>query len=291
MPRLGTFGSSSAKRFGLTAGSGPAILSFIFSSDAANQTVDVSTLPGYKAGKTTVTITVNSGVYVYSTSISTPGLTISGATTGDSVSLINDGYIIGQGGGGRNRTENGSAENGGPALKLICDVSITNNSYIAGGGGGGGANYSPGNAYAGGGGGAGGGEGGRAAVWDAYARNWYGSGSGGGGGGLGLSGGNGGAMYGGKGAGGGGRILPGTGGGYGTGGGAGGGGGGFDFGGTGGSAGNAGGSASQYGSTSGGGGGWGASGGASGGSGGKAVDLNGYTATWVANGTRYGAIS
>lgn len=267
-----------------------------------------------------VIATVNSGVYIYSTSTGTPGLTINGSWPGG-ITLVNNGNIMGMGGaGGSGGSVVGEA--GGPAISLGVSCTITNNSYIAGGGGGGGGSHSY-TAYTGnnssGGGGAGGGPSGRC-----YANNTASAG-----GGPGSSGANGtqatytagkSTITGGNG-GGGGRILPGTGGGggsssntqrYGFGGGAGGGGGvagGFSgaVGYAGGSAGNAGTSSPWVNGdvrgsfTSAGGGGWGAAGGnnlgtvgppnQTGGAGGKAVALNGYSVTWNATGTRYGAIS
>jgi len=257
-----------------------------------------------------VVATVNAGVYIYSTSISTPGLTIDGSWPGG-VELVNNGFIIGMGGGG-GVSGNYDGAAGGPAVSLGVNVSIRNNSYIAGGGGGGGG--------VGGGGGAGGGAGG--------------GGGTGTGGAPGVSGANGSLPTSGSASGGGGgRVLPGAGGAGrawvpggallpGLGGGAGGGGGMLIvlinpnvplFGRN----------------ASGGGGGWGAAGGTSisgtsggspgtivpgnggsasaaggdgslsgsptsfgaGGAGGNAVRLNGYSVTWLANGTRYGAIS
>lgn len=256
-------------------------------------------------------ITVASGVYIYSTDISIPGMTISGSFP-NGIELINDGFIIGKGGNGvfANLGQNASS-----AISLGTNVSIRNNSYIAGGGGGGGAGR-VGDWWSGGGGGAGGGAGG----------NSTGSGGGAGGGpnSPGISGPNwnppGFVALVGSGAGGG-RVLPGFGGPGGVGnvsnltlsgaggGTAGGGGAGWlvvlDFfafyqasGGGGGSNSQVGGNGS-YGGTSnlsgaGGGGGWGAAGGSgttAGGLGGKAVALNGFTVTWLATGTRYGAIS
>jgi hypothetical protein len=75
-------------------------LSRVFSTNTTQTTVDVSAISGYKAGKSDITITVNSGVYLYSTSTATPALTITGAATGDRIFLVNDGFIIGRGGNG-----------------------------------------------------------------------------------------------------------------------------------------------------------------------------------------------
>jgi hypothetical protein len=303
-------------------------LSTVFSSNTTETTVNVSAISGYKAGKSDITITVNNGIYIYSTSTAAAALTISGTTSGDRIFLINNGFIMGKGGD--------AGLNGGPALSLASNTTITNNSYIAGGGGGG-ASITTGNT-AGGGGGAGGGAGGATSAQ-----------AGGTGGAIGQSGSNGatnfntGAGIVTGGGGGGGRILPGNGGrgGYaqflesvngallainGLGGGAGGGGGkyrAFPSGG--------------YGplnnpntpmGVGGGGGGWGAAGGlaftgtvvyetivnagpggsanapgsnayiqatdgAAGtrGTGGKAINLNGYSVTYITTGSIFGAVS
>ena len=314
---------------------GPKIFQFIktFTSNVQEYNLRNDLLANGWDGVTPVsaTLTVNSGVYIWSDSTSTAAFNTGTLVSDSIISIINNGYIIGKGGNGgtvptSTRTgTTGSA--GGPAMDINYSVSITNNSYIAGGGGGGGSVYgdSAGRSdteivRAGAGGGAGGGNGSGGAV----------------GGSVGSTGSNGSSYHGGAG----GRILPGTGGATaqvgtgavtrsGQGGGSGGSGGGLTdlvafappqiivTGGAGG----------------GGGGGWGASGGlghyaaaggygyytipgeggsannnggngsglpnanypnittASGGAGGKAVNLNGNTVTWVATGTRYGAIS
>ena len=262
-------------------------------------------------GTTKATITVNAGVYIWSDSTGTAGLTIDGSWPGGCF-LVNNGYIMGKGGAG-------GGNNGGPAISLGVSCTITNNSYIAGGGGGGAHSIRDGNPYYFG---AGGGAGGGAGQW-----SWSGGLPGGPGGAVGQAGGNGGKQfvcdtanhghYSAAGAGGG-RILPGTGGPGGhsggpcgnrsstaSGGGGAGGGGAGNFwlpatGGSGGSAGAVGGNSSGN-CGMGGGGGWGARGGyaTSGfsghsqtpGAGGKAVALNGYTVTWVTSGTLYGAVS
>lgn len=267
------------------------------STNSLQQTVDTTTLSSYIAGVTDVVITVSPGVYVYSDNNAIAGLTIGNFIAGDTVKLTNNGYIMGRGGTGA--SGNGAAGVGGPAMNIFYPITLTNNSYIAGGGGGGGGTRDgPSGATAGGGGGAGGGTGG----------NGFGV-SGGAGGGPGASGGSGTStnnLYGvGHGGGGGGRILPGTGGGgNGGGGGAGGGGGNYSN-----SSGGSGGGGTSTGSGGsfvggGGGGGWSAAGGngvsggpagrysgSSGGAGGKAINLNGYSITYVTTGTIYGAVS
>jgi hypothetical protein len=254
-------------------------------------------------GSSPATVTINAGVYVYSTILGGAGITISGSWPGG-ITLINNGYIHGRGGNGGLYTGNGAAVGtaGSNAISLGVNATITNNSgaYIAGGGGGG-VTY-----YSGGGGGAGGGNGGTV-----YTSVGYTGGNGGFTGNAGDNGVN--ITYGGFSwgtGGGGGSILPGTGGAAGSrlsttnmqgrGGGSGGGGGAsysyvYD--------GGAGGSSNVFGADvttggGGGGGGWAATGGNVsgsgiwiGGSGGKAIALNGYTATTSGSGTYYGAIS
>lgn len=257
-------------------------------------------------------INISSGVYVYSTSTSTPALTCNVA----GVSVVNSGYIIGMGGdgGGTIDAAGRSGYDGGAAIKFEADnCGVINNSgaYIAGGGGGGGE--------WGGGGGAGGGRGGRgnhytgnynsltgslmsSAALNATGANatYTGSASGqttatgggaGGGGGGGYDAGS--SNTGASGGGGGGRKIV-----SGRTGGAGGSAsscGGFGNRGCGGAGGANGSAGSNYagGIGSGGGGGWGAAGGngagGTGGAGGAAVDAGSYTFTVTNNGTIYGS--
>ena len=290
--------------FGFNAfyGTGPnanrVALSYTFTSSTSNASLNVTSIGGYSAGLSDITITVNSGVYLYATSTGNSGLTLSGGTSGDTITLVNNGYIMGQGGSSFSNCHCGPGAPGGPALSLGFNTTINNtngSAYIGGGGGSG----------VGGGGGAGGGAG---------ANNPRASG--GAGGGIGAVGGVG-RPYGS------GRITGNGGGGGGAGGGgggyfqAGGGGGGRIFPGTGGAGGNAsnsvvngtpGGSANNPGtdytcgnSGSTGGGGWGARGGTDysqggtgyGGTGGNAVTLNGHSVTWVSGCTArvWGAVS
>ena len=285
---------------------------YTFSANTTQTSINIATLSGYSAGKSDVTITIGSGIYLYSTSTGSPALSLSGGTTGDTLTIVNNGYIMGMGGNGRGQTYQ-SGLPGGPAISLGYPATINNtnaSAYIGGGGGSGGASNAY-NGYAGSGGGAGGGLGGSYGYQPGNAP----------GGAAGSAGGSGANAAGG---GGGGRIFPGTGGagGYasneggapGAGGGAGGGG----------AALRGSGKASTQVTASGGGGGWGASGGSGntsegysarggsggsgnasggngnlaylwygGGGGGNAVVLNGKTVTWTSGDTTrvYGAVS
>lgn len=252
-------------------------------------------------GSGDVQITVNPGVYIWSDSVPTAALAIPSSFPG-TVTLINNGYIMGRGGNG---TVNTAANPGGPAISISKPVTIDNTNPAAyiGGGGGSGTNSSTGpTTVGGGGGGAGGAPGGPAN-----------QGAGGAGGAIGAPGVIGGGAAGGRGGGaggggggttpqvkgtpnssaggGGGRIFPGTGGAGGPApqpGGAGG-------------AGNAAGSSGTIAAGSGG-GGWGAAGGFGGpgsptgrpgGAGGRAVTLNGNTVTWTSGNTTrvWGSVS
>jgi hypothetical protein len=247
-------------------------------------------------GTSAATITVASGVYIWSDNTAVAGLT-TGAPWPSGVTLVNNGFIIGKGGNGGN-FGSGLGAPGGPAISLGVNCTITNNSgaFIAGGGGGGGS--------VGGGGGAGGGAGGTGNLVPNSGGQGGAVGSSGvsGSGGRLVAGGQGGGAGGGAGGfaeersppgrifypagqgGGGGRILPGSGGAGGTGTFANGG-----VGGSGGAAGSAGGSGAA-----GGGGGWGAAGAAgslASGAGGPAISKNGYTVTISGAGIIYGAIN
>jgi hypothetical protein len=230
-------------------------------SNQSNYNLRTAALAAGWGGASKVVATINSGVYVYGTSTGSPGLTINGSWPGG-VSLVNNGYILGQGGNGGGASGGGGSYPGagaGLALSVSAPVSITNNGVIGGGGGGGG--------------------GGGTLSCDS---DYYWGGGGGGGGQTGLNnspGGNGGGSFSQ-------RSRDSTPGGAGTVSGAGGGGqsaaspngsGGGNYGGSGGG----------WGSSGGGGNGPGAFGG---GSGGAATSGAPTYVTWVTAGTRYGSI-
>jgi len=111
------------------------------SADTKNYTLNPAAVSGYVANFTKVNLTIDSGIYVGSSSTGSYALTITGFAAGDTVNLINNGVIIGTGGAGGNGTggAGGSGSPGGNALLLQSPVNITNNGTLAGGGGGGGA--------------------------------------------------------------------------------------------------------------------------------------------------------
>jgi hypothetical protein len=117
---------------------------------------------------------INSGVYAYSNSTGTSGLVINGSFP-NGITLNNSGLIIGMGGNGgssRYACNGNPGAGGGLALLVQSPVSINNTGTIGGGGGGGGGG---GSGFAGGNFGGGGGGGGRTGLSNT---------SGGGGGGI-----------------------------------------------------------------------------------------------------------
>ncbi len=300
------------------------VISHTFAATTLQASLNVTSIAGYVAGKSDITITVNAGVYLYSNDAATPGLTLSGGTSGDTITIVNLGFIMGMGGFGASaRTI--TPGSGGTALSLGFNTTVNNtngSAYIGGGGGGGRGQTLSGKvntAYGAGGGGAGGGPGALATLstqttgaaggapgavgtngTDQNAQSGFGRGGGAGGGGGGMW-----VVTSGKTvtrtahhSGGGGRIFPGTGG-------AGGPGSNTSLNAYAGGAGTAAGGQSATAAFNGGGaggGGWGATGGGTydsvptffaGGAGGKAVALNGFTVTWVSGNTTrvYGGVS
>jgi len=161
-------------------------------SNTNNYTLQPSAIPGYVSGSTAVTLVINSGVVIGSTSTGSTALTISGFASGDTVSVTNNGYIVGKGGNGGSGKDESYAmygnilpQAGGLALSTNFAVSMTNNGTVGGGGGGGsgsafhtyylkGTKYHAGN---GGGGGAGrnAGSGGAYGEYSAGLQNYTGS--------------------------------------------------------------------------------------------------------------------
>lgn len=130
-------------------------LGFVFAQTLSSNTTNynlksAAIVAGWdQVKKLFATITINSGVYVYSTSTGSYAFdTGSTFPTGSTLALINNGTIIGRGGDGGNGG-NGSAavptqniaapgSSGGPAFIARYAISVTNNGTIGGGGGGGG---------------------------------------------------------------------------------------------------------------------------------------------------------
>ena len=122
-------------------------ISITISSNTNNYNLFSNLGGGYIAGLTDIVVTINNGVTIGSSSTGSPAFTVSGFTSGDTVSITNNGTIVGRGGSGGTGgivtsggagTAGSSGSNGGNALSISFATSITNNGTIAGGGGGGG---------------------------------------------------------------------------------------------------------------------------------------------------------
>ena len=101
-----------------------------------------------------IVITVNPGVVIGSTSVSTPGMTTGTFIPGTTVTLVNYGYVVGRGGNGGGCPQ--ARQNGGPALDASSwPLTVLNYGIIGSGGGGGGQGDCDGNNSPSGGGGAG----------------------------------------------------------------------------------------------------------------------------------------
>lgn len=124
-----------------------------------------STYGDFSSVPTIVTVTINSGVVVSSTSTGTPAFTTGSSwAAGSTFALVNNGSIIGMGGAGgtgTGATAGTAGSSGGPALSITLPTTITNGSGTlagGGGGGGGGASVLYSGIYIIGGGGGGGGQ-------------------------------------------------------------------------------------------------------------------------------------
>lgn len=135
----------------LWGGSGPAI-SLVVNGDLSNY--NLFSAAGSPVAAVTVSLTINSGIYLYATTTSNYALDVGGFASGSNITIVNNGFIAGKGGAGNSTagtaygpsgggTSAGAGGDGGPALRVQAmsgvTVSINNTSgQINGGGGGGG---------------------------------------------------------------------------------------------------------------------------------------------------------
>ncbi|WP_168224847.1 hypothetical protein [Rhodoferax aquaticus] len=117
------------------------VFSPTISADATNYNVKSAALAAGWNGtkKLTANITINSGVVVSANTTSIPAFdTGTGFPGGSTITLTNNGYIIGMGGAGGSFIGGpGSGGAGGPALKAQYAMTVSNTGTIGGGGGGG----------------------------------------------------------------------------------------------------------------------------------------------------------
>ena len=134
------------------------VINLTISANTNNYNIWNSKGGSYAAGNTDVILTINSGVAVGSAGINSYALdTGTGWNANDTITIINNGTIIGKGGNGGNggtlwygtkagqksatfesSTAAGAGQRGGHALRLQKATSIQNNYRIQAGGGGGG---------------------------------------------------------------------------------------------------------------------------------------------------------
>jgi hypothetical protein len=161
---FGSGSSSNLERFRSAYGGGSTLE---ISSNMANY--NIATMLGSPTSPVNVTLTIPSGVTVSSNSAATAALDTGPLPSGSTVTIVNNGTIVGGGGNGGDGggpclvTAPTSGANGGNAINTTVTISIENtNGYIYGGGGGGGggattcASFSSGGGGGGGGGGSGG---------------------------------------------------------------------------------------------------------------------------------------
>lgn len=128
------------------SGGGRLQAAITISSNTQNYVLNTAKVAGYVAGQTDVTLTINSSIIVGSASAGSYALDVDTSwAAGDTVNIVNGGFIVGKGGnGGDGGTYNCGQINataggaGGPALRAQRAISITNNNIVGGGGGGGG---------------------------------------------------------------------------------------------------------------------------------------------------------
>lgn len=116
-------------------------VNLVISTNTQNYDVFVNRGSSYVAGNTDVILTINSGVFLGATSTGVYALVVSSSfNVGDTVTIINNGTILGCGGGGGAGSTGGGGGGGGGGntMQISRATSITNNGVIASGGGGGG---------------------------------------------------------------------------------------------------------------------------------------------------------
>lgn len=123
------------------------------SANTQNYDVYTNRGPAYIAGSTDITVQINPGVTVGSSTVPAYAFLVPSAfNPGDSITVVNNGNIYGAGGNGGNGANstggNGATgTGGGNSIYVNRPTTITNNGIIAGGGGGGGGGAAAGATY------------------------------------------------------------------------------------------------------------------------------------------------
>jgi hypothetical protein len=95
---------------------------------------------GYIAGSSIITVVIPATTTIGSLASNLPALSVPASfTTGDVITIVNNGTVTGCGGLGTGISGYSAGSPGSPGLSAAFPVTVTNNGLIAGGGGGGGA--------------------------------------------------------------------------------------------------------------------------------------------------------
>lgn len=202
MPLLGKFGTATSRTWGFNGGGIANVPIPVPPGNIFNYDVYANRGPTYVPGISNIVVTIPASTTVGSISTGAYAISVPSAfSPTDTVTIVNNGVILGMGGAGGAGGSGGGAGPpggvGGNAIYVNRPTTITNNGVIAGGGGGGGGGRSPGpkaSGFGGGGGaglngGAGGSPGGSAGTSGAGGAGGPGAGAGGGRGAAGSAGG------------------------------------------------------------------------------------------------------
>lgn len=129
----------------LMAGGGIIAIDLVIAANTTNYDIKAAAMAtGWNGvSPAEITLTINSGATVYSSSTGAFALTTGASYPNmSSLKLINNGTVLGKGGNGgagsSSSTNPVGGGAGGPAFQASVPISVTNNGRIAGGGGGGG---------------------------------------------------------------------------------------------------------------------------------------------------------
>lgn len=115
----------------MLAGGGGGVMPVELTISADTYNYNIFTEAGSPSGPVAVTLTIDAGVKVGSTTSAAAAIDTGALPDGSTLAILNSGRIQGKGG-------DGNSGPAGDALNLQCDATITNSGEIWGGGGGGG---------------------------------------------------------------------------------------------------------------------------------------------------------
>lgn len=121
----------------LTSMSGRVVQIINIVNDTRDYVLNTSKVGNYIAGQMDVILIISAGIYIGSNTIGAGLIVDNSWHQHDTVTIINNGYILGKGGNGGSAGST-APTSGGLALQVLRTVKITNNGIIGGGGGGGG---------------------------------------------------------------------------------------------------------------------------------------------------------